>query len=117
MSDNRRARETIEDMTAAGTESVRSVQEGFASAIENVRDANFSLMDMTRANLDATFDFVHDVATATRPSDLLEAWSSHTSKQAEMLTKQTKELTALSQQFASTIAEPVKRTTKGFRRG
>jgi len=117
MNDNRRARETFDDVTAAGTESVRSVQQGFASAIENVRDANFRLMDMARANLDVTFDFVHDLATATRPSDLLEAWSSHTRKQAEMLTKQTQELTALSQQFAGTIAEPVKRTTKAFRRG
>jgi hypothetical protein len=100
---------------AAGTETVRGIQQGFASAIENARDLNVRLIDMARANTDAAFNFAHEVATVTKPSDMVQAWSTHTRKQLDMLTKQASELTTLSQRFASTTAERVTRsTTKAF---
>jgi hypothetical protein len=111
-----KARETFDKVTATGAETVQSLQQGFASAIENARDLNVRLIDMARANTDAAFDFAHEVATVTKASDLVEVWSSHTRKQVDMLTKQANELTTLGQRFASTTAEPVKRaTSKAFR--
>jgi hypothetical protein len=41
-----------------GAETVRGVQEGFASAFENVRDLNVKLIEMAQANTVAAFDFV-----------------------------------------------------------
>lgn len=71
----------------------RGLQEGFGSALENVRDLNVKLIDMARANTDAAFDFAREVAEAQAPSDLFQAWTTHATKQLDMLTKQASELT------------------------
>jgi hypothetical protein len=104
----RTARENFDKTLTTSAETVREVQEGFTSALENVRDLNVRLIDMARANTDAAFDFAREVAEAEAPSDLVQAWSTHATKQFEMLTKQASELTTLSERFAST-SEPVTR--------
>ena len=69
---------------------VRTPYEGFRrvySAVENVRDLNVRLIDMARASTDVAFDFAHAVAAAKKPSDFVEAWTTHATKQFDMLTK------------------------------
>ena len=106
---NRIARESLDQTLETGAEAVRGVQEGLTSALENVRDLNVRLIEMARANTDAAFDFARGVAEAKAPSDLVQAWTTHATKQFDMLTKQASELTTLGQQFASTSSEPIKR--------
>jgi hypothetical protein len=106
---SRIARESFDRTLESGAETVRGVQEGFTSALENVRDLNVRLIDMARASTDAAFDFAREVAEATEPSDLVQAWTTHATKQFDMLTKQASELTTIGQQFASTSSEPIKR--------
>jgi hypothetical protein len=101
----RAARDAIGRTTAASEQAAQGVQEGFTSAVENVRDLNVRLINMARANTEAGFDFAHEVATARAPSDLMQAWSTHIRKQFEMLTKQASELAVLAQNFASTTTE------------
>ena len=103
---SRIARESFDRTLERGAETVRGAQEGFTSALENVRDLNVRLIDMVRANTDAAFDFAREVAEATEPSDFVQA---HATKQFDMLTKQASELTGLSQHFANTSAESIKR--------
>ena len=100
----RAARESFDKTMATGAETVRGVQEGFTSALENVRDVNVRLIDMARTNTDVAFDF------AKAPSDFVPAWTTHTTKQFDMLTKQASELTTLAQRFASTTTQPVSRS-------
>ncbi len=92
---NRIARESFGKTLETGAETVRGVQEGIASALENVRDLNVRLIDMARANTDVAFDFARQVAEAKAPSDLVEAWTTHATKQFDTLTKQASELTTL----------------------
>jgi hypothetical protein len=106
------ARESLGQTLETGAEAVRGAQEGFTSALENVRDLNVRLIEMARANTNATFDFAREVAEAEAPSDLVEACTTHATKQFDMLTKQASELTTVGQQFASTSAEPVTRRAK-----
>ena len=106
---SRIARESFDRTLERGAETVRGAQEGFTSALENVRDLNVRLIDMARANTDAAFDFAREVAEATEPSDFVQAWTTHAAKQFDMLTKQASELTGLSQHFANTSAESIKR--------
>jgi hypothetical protein len=106
---NRIARESFDQTLETGAQTVRGVQEGFTSALENVRDLNVRLIEMARANTHATFDFAREVAEAKAPSDLVQACTTHASKQLDMLTKQASELTTIGQQFANTSAEPVTR--------
>ena len=106
---SRIARESFNKTMETGPKTVQGIQEGFMSALENVRDLNVRLIAMARANTDAAFDFAHEVAEAKTPSDLVQAWTTHATKQSDMLTKQASDLTTLGQQFGSTTAEPVTR--------
>jgi hypothetical protein len=106
---SRITRESFDKTLETSAQTVRGIQEGFTSALENVRDLNVRLIGMARANTDAAFDFGREVAEAKAPSDLVQAWTTHASKQFDMLTKQANELTTLGQQFASTSSEAVTR--------
>src|SRR5215831_14458687 len=106
---SRIARENFDKTLETGAETVRGVQEGVTSALENVRDLNVRLIDMTRANTDAAFDFAREIAEAKAPSDLVQAWTTHATKQFDVLTKQANELTTLGQQFVTTSSEPLTR--------
>jgi hypothetical protein len=85
---SRTARKNFDKTLATGTEIGRGFQEGFGSALENVRDLNVRLIDMARANSNAAFDFAREVAEAEGPSDLVQACTIHATKQFDMLTKQ-----------------------------
>jgi hypothetical protein len=101
----RAARESIDNTMATGAETIRGVQEGFTSAVENVRDLNLRLIDMAQANTQAAFDFAREVAEAKGPSDLVEAWTTNATKQFDTLTKQAGEMTTLCQRVASSMPE------------
>jgi len=103
------ARESFDQTLETGAEAVRGVQEGLTSALENARDLNVRLIEMARANAHAGFDFAREVAEAKAPSDVVQACTTHATKQFDMLTKQASELTTLGQQFANTSSEPVLR--------
>jgi hypothetical protein len=108
MSDTRTTRaahESIDNSMAAGAETVRGVQEGFTSAVENVRDLNLRLIDMAQANTQAAFNLAREVAEAKGPSDFIQAWTTNATKQFDMLTKQASELTRLGQSFANSMPE------------
>ena len=102
---SRIVRESFDKTLETGAETVRGVQEGFTSAL----DLNARLIDMAQANTDAAVNFAREVAEAKAPSDLVQAWTTHATKQFDMLTKQGSELTTLGQQFANTSSGPVKR--------
>jgi hypothetical protein len=89
------ARKNFDKTLTTGAEIGRGVQDGFGSALENVRDLNVRLIVMARANADAAFDFALEVTEAQAPSDLLQAWTTHATKQFDMLTKQASELGTL----------------------
>jgi hypothetical protein len=101
----RAARESINDTMATGAETVRDIQEGFTSAVENVRDLNLKLIDMAQANTQAAFDFAREVSKAQGPSDFVQAWTTNATKQFDLLTKQASELTKLGQSFANSMPE------------
>ncbi len=106
---SRIARENFDKTLETGAETVRGIQEGVTSAREHMRDLNVRLIDMAQANTNAAFDLAREVAEAKAPSDLVQACTTHATKQFDMLTKQASELTTLSQRFASASAEPVTR--------
>ena len=102
--------ETMEKSKAAAEQSVRTVEQGYSAAIENIRDFNVKMIDMARANANAAFDFALQIASAKAPSDIVQLWTAHAQKQFEKLSEQTKELTALGQKIAGESAEPLARS-------
>jgi hypothetical protein len=59
---SRMARDSVNKTLETSAETVREVQEGFTSALENVRDLNVKLIEMAQANAVAAFDFAREVA-------------------------------------------------------
>jgi hypothetical protein len=106
---SRIARESFNKTLETGSKTVEGIQEGFTSALENVRDLNVRLIAMAQANTNAVFDFAREVAEAKAPSDLVQAWTAHATKQFDVLTKQATDLTTLGQHFANTAQETVRR--------
>ncbi|MGA2892272.1 MAG: phasin family protein [Xanthobacteraceae bacterium] len=94
------ATETFEKGKAA-------MEQSFSATIENMRDFNLKLLDAARANAEAVFDFARQVATVKEPSDLAALWTTHARKQFEMLSEQSKELTAFGQKVAGQTVGPL----------
>lgn len=109
---SRMARENVDKALETGAETVREVQEGFTSALDNVRDLNVKLIEMAQANTVAAFDFAREVAEAKAPSDVAEAWTTHATKQFDRLTKQASALTTIGQQFVSKAERVTRRVAK-----
>jgi len=105
------AKKTIENGKATMEQSVRAIEQSCSVATENIRAFNVKMIGMARANAEAVFEFSLQIATAKAPSDIAELWTTHAHKQFEMLSEQTKEMTALTQKMAG---ESTATMTRGF---
>jgi phasin len=94
---------------AAAEKSVRAVEQSYSATAENMRDYIIKLINMAQTNTEAVFQLARQLASAKAPSDFATVWTENARKQFEMLSEQTKELTALGQKMAGESAEPIKR--------
>jgi phasin len=106
--------EAFEKGTSAAEEAGQEIEQSYSAAAAGIRHFNLRLMEMVHANSQANFDFAREISTAKGPSEAVALWSSHTQKQFGMLTEQFKELAALGQRIASSSAEPITRSLRGF---
>ena len=98
------------EQTKEAQDAAVTVKQSYSVTVENIRDFNVKMIDMARTNTEAVFGFARQLATAKTPSDIVELWTTHARKQFEMLSEQTKELTALGQKMAGDSAEPIARS-------
>ena len=104
------ANEAVEKGKAAVERTARGFEQSFSTAVENTREYNQKIIDMAQANIEAVFEIARQLSAAKTPSDVMELWATHTRKQFEMLSEQTKELTALGQKMVGDSAEPIARS-------
>ena len=64
--------------------------------------------EFAHANTGAAFEFAQKLSSVKSPSEFFELSTSHSRRQLETLTEQTKELTALAQKITLATAEPFK---------
>jgi phasin len=102
------AKETYEKMKAAAEEATDVLEDTYANATKGASDYGLKLIEATRANTNAAFDFYTELMAAKSYSDLVELSTAHARKQFETVTAQTKELAALAQKVANETAEPIK---------
>jgi hypothetical protein len=105
-----KARETAEKVGQAAEEAVRSVEQSYSSAFDNIRNLNVKLIDTAQANADAVCALARDIATINSPSDLLTVWTNHAQKQIDLVTKQASDLTALGQKLVTGSTAPMTRS-------
>jgi phasin len=102
------AKETYEKMKAAAEEATDVIEDTYANATKGAADYGLKLIEATRLNTNAAFDFYTELMTVKSYSDVIELSTAHARKQFETITAQTKDLAALAQKVATETAEPMK---------
>jgi len=102
------SQETHENMSAATAEAANLIQSSCTTAFEGVRAYNSKLVEFTRANTTAAFDFVQKLYSLKSPAEFVELSTEHARTQTETLSGQTEQLAALAQKIGLSSAEPLK---------
>ena len=102
------ARESYTKFKDAAETHNSTIEAVFTTATKGATTYSAKLLDIVKANTNATFDFAQELVGAKSPSQAMELWSSHARKTVETFTAQTKELAELTQKIAAETAEPIK---------
>jgi len=101
-------KETLEKMSAAAAETTSLMQDSCSTAVKGAQDYSAKFVEFARANTEAALEFVQKLSSVKSPSEFFELSTNHSRKQFEILTEQTRELTALAQEVALAATEPLK---------
>ena len=93
---------------SAADEAASAIEASYTSAKSGVVEINVKALEALRASADANFDFVKSIFGAKTMSEYVTLHTEFARKQVELLTGQTKELSALAQKVASESAETIK---------
>ena len=110
------ARDNLRKGEAAARETLDQMGQSFSKSTETLRDFNLKMINMMRANAEASFDFAENLVTSKSSTDMFERWKSFAEQQVENLQKQTQELTGLTQAVAQEFMQPVKDAADRFTR-
>jgi phasin len=102
------AKASYDKMSAATAEASSVIQNAGATAAQGFKDGNAKVIEFARANSNAAFDYANQLLAVKSPSEFIQVSTEQARKQFEVLSEQTKELTALSQKVMLETAEPLK---------
>jgi phasin len=102
------SRETFDKISSAAAEAANLVQSSCTTAFEGVQAYNKTLVEFTRANTTAAFNFVQKLYGIKSPSEFVALSAEHARSQTEVLTGQTEQLRVLAQRIALASTEPLK---------
>ncbi len=109
------AKDNYEKMKSVAEEATDVLEDTYASASKGAADYGLKMIEATRTNTNAAFDFYTELMTVKSFSEVVELSSAHARKQFETITGQTKDLAALAQKVAAETTEPFKDSvTKTF---
>ncbi len=92
---------------AAITEGARQSENNASTALNGMRECYFKVLDMAQENTAAGFDLARELASVQTPSELVEVWNAWARSAYQTLSEQTKELSALAQNVATSSAQPL----------
>jgi hypothetical protein len=99
---------TTHTASASTAEATDLMRNSYAKAIAGGQVYNGKLLEFAQTNSKVAFDFAQKLIAVKSPSEFIELSTEHARKQFEVLTEQTKELTALAQQVTIASTEPLK---------
>jgi phasin len=102
------AKENYEKMKSVAEEATDVLEDAYATATKGVSDYGLKVIEATRENTNAAFDFASRLMTVKSLAEVVELSTAHTRKQFEAVTAQSKELVAIAQKVAADSAEPMK---------
>jgi phasin len=111
------AKQTYERMKSAAEEATDLIEHTYSTASKGASDYGLKLIEVSRVNTNAAFDFYSELMTVKSFSEVIELSTAHARKQFETASAQGKELTALAQKVATDSAEPIKESVaKAFKK-
>jgi len=102
------AKDTYAKAKVASEEAADLFESTFACAAKGLTGYNLKLIEITRANTRAAFDYAHELIGVKSPSEFIELSTAQMRKQFEIASAQNEDLCALGQQVATETAEPIK---------
>jgi phasin len=111
------AKDNWEKMKAASEEASELIEDSYATASKGATDYGLKVIELSRANTNAAFDFAAKFLTVKSLADAVELSTSHMRKQFDTFSTQGKELTALAQKVTTETVEPIKESvTSAFKK-
>jgi phasin len=92
----------------ASEEALNLLENTYEAATKRATDYNGKLIEMTRTNVRAAFDYVQQLLGAKSPSELIELSTAQMRKQFEIVSAQSREFCALAQEMATEAAGTIK---------
>jgi phasin len=104
-------------MKAATEEATDLIEDSYATASRGFADYGLKMIEATRTNTNATFDYAAELFAVKSFAEAVELSTAHLRKQFDTMAAQSKELTALAQKVAAETAEPIKESvTTAFKK-
>ena len=111
------AKDNYEKMKTVAEETTDVLEDSYATASKGASEYGLKLIETSRANTNAAFDFFGQLLTAKSISEVVELSTSHAREQFEAVSAQTKELATLAQKVTTDTVEPIKTgVTSAFRK-
>ncbi len=101
-------KDAYEKMKATAEQNTEMLETVYATASKGSTEYGLKLIEISRANTNAAFDFFQSLFGVKSASELVELSTAHARAQFETLSGQTRELTTLAQKVATETAEPIK---------
>ena len=111
------AKANWEKVKAATEETTDLLEDSYATASKGAADYGLKVIEVSRTNTNAAFDFATQMMAVKSLSEAVEMYTAFTRKQFEAMTAQGKELGALAQKVATETIEPIKESvTTAFKK-
>ncbi len=101
-------KDAYEKIKSVAEQNTAMLETVYSTASKGSTEYGMKLIEMSRANTNAAFDFFEKMFGVKSPSELVELSTAHARSQFETLSSQSKELAALVQKVATETAEPIK---------
>jgi phasin len=108
------AKENYEKVKTAAEQATDVLENTYSTASKGCASYGLKLIEVGRANTDATFDLMSELMTAKSYSEVVELSSAYLRKQFDALIAQSKELSEHAQKVATETAEPIKESISNF---
>jgi phasin len=102
------ARDTYAKAKVASEEAADLLQNTYATVAKGAADYNLKLIEITRTNTRAAFDYAHELMGVKSPSEFIELSTAQMRKQFDTASAQNEELCALAQRVATEATKPIK---------
>ncbi|MEI7804986.1 MAG: phasin [Hyphomicrobiales bacterium] len=102
------AKDQYEKLKAAAEETTDVLETTYTTASKGASEYGLKVIETSRANTNAAFDFFGKLMTAKSLSEVVELSTAHAREQFETVSGQSKELATLAQKVATETAEPIK---------